>query len=333
MAVEKDSLWAAGGGGEPAGHDGRNPGMPLDMVRARLPVNRAAVQRRVASMVTRRSVKGDQQAAWLLRAVTCIDLTTLGGDDTPGTVQRLCAKARQPVRDDILEKLGAENLKIRTGAVCVYPDRVAEAKLYLAGTGIPVASVATGFPAGQIKHEHKLAEIRQAVADGADEIDIVIPRKHALCGADKIHIVIPRKHALCGLAHLKTILATGELPTLEEVYTASMICMMAGADFIKTSTGKEKVNATLEVSLIMCRAIRDYHEATGVRIGFKPAGGIRTAKDAISYFVLMKEELGQEWLDASLFRLGASTLLTDCERQLHHSAFGSYAGAHYMPLP
>jgi len=312
----------------------RNKGEALDMSLATKPVNRVAVERRVATITTRRSVKNVQQAAWLLRSVTMIDLTTLSGDDTPGCVQRLCAKAKNPVREDILEQLGAVELNIKVGAVCVYADRVADAVKALAGTGIPVAAVATGFPAGQILHKHKLEEIRGAVADGAQEIDIVIPRKHVLCGDwQRLYDDVKEFREACGEAHLKAIIATGELPSLSAVYTAGMVCMMAGADFIKTSTGKEKTNASLDVSLVMLRSIRDFYDRTGFKVGFKPAGGIRTAKQALSYLILIKEELGDEWLNNELLRIGASTLLTDVERQLYHCATQHYAADNYMPMP
>lgn len=262
-----------------------------------------------------------------------IDLTTLAGDDTPGNVQRLCAKAQNPVRADIKTALGVADLPLTVGAVCVYPGRVADAVEALKGTNIPVASVATGFPSGQISHEHKLEEIRGCVRDGAKEIDIVIPRTHALTGNwEALYKEVCDFRTACGPAHMKAILAVGELPTYTVVYKCSLVCMMAGSDFIKTSTGKEPTNATLAVSLVMCRAIRDYFEKTGHKVGFKPAGGIRSAKDACSYLALMREELGIEWQKNHLFRLGASALLTDIERQLHHSNTGDYAAAHYMAM-
>jgi len=312
----------------------RPPVCPLDLGWVKSArVNSSAVGRRAAEIGTRRTVKKDWQAAWELRAITCIDLTTLSGDDTPGNVQRLCAKAKNPVRTDLLDALGCGDLNIKCGAVCVYPSRVADAVAALKGSGIPVASVATGFPAGQISHEHKLAEIRQCVADGAMEIDIVIPRTHALTGNwDALYQEVVDFREACGPAHMKTILATGELPTYTLVYQCSLICMMAGADFIKTSTGKEPTNATLAVSLVMCRAIREYYDRTGYKVGFKPAGGIRAAKDACAYLSLMREELGVEWQKNHLFRIGASGLLSDIERQLSHAVTGEYAGAHYFAM-
>jgi len=312
----------------------RNPGIPLDLgwVNSER-VNTSAAERRAATLGTRRSVKKDWQAAWLLRAITCIDLTTLSGDDTPGNVKRLCAKARQPVRQDLLEALGVGDLGITTGAVCVYHARVPDAVAALEGANIPVAAVSTGFPAGLSPFHLRVEEIRESVKAGAKEIDIVISREHALAGNwGKLYDEIQQFRAACGDAHMKTILATGELGTLRNVAKASQVCMMAGADFIKTSTGKESVNATLEVSLIMCRMIREYQLETGYKVGFKPAGGIRSAKQAMNWQVLMKEELGDEWLFPDLFRIGASSLLTDIERQLSHHVTGRYAAENYMPM-
>ncbi|HVU12179.1 MAG TPA: deoxyribose-phosphate aldolase [Phototrophicaceae bacterium] len=312
----------------------RNPGIPLDLgwVNAER-VNLSATERRAATLGTRRSIKKDWQAAWLLRAITCIDLTTLSGDDTPGNVKRLCAKARQPVREDLLDALGVGDLGITVGAVCVYHARVSDAVTALEGSNIPVAAVSTGFPAGLSPFDLRVQEIRASVAAGAQEIDIVISREHALLGHwDRLYDEIQQFRAACGDAHMKTILATGELGTLRNVAKASLVCMMAGADFIKTSTGKESVNATLEVSLIMCRMIRTYQERTGYKVGFKPAGGIRSAKQALNWQILMKEELGDAWLFPNLFRIGASGLLTDIERQLSHHVTGRYAAENYMPM-
>ncbi len=319
-------------GASPAQHE-RNPGMPLDLgwVRATR-ANRSAVERRAGTLGKRRSVKKDWQAAWLLRAITCIDLTTLAGDDTPGNVQRLCAKARQPVRPDMLEALGIDE-SFHVGAVCVYHNRVADALRYLEGTDIPVAAVSTGFPAGMTPFHLRVQEIKESVALGAREIDIVISREHVLTGNwGALYDEIGQYREACGDAHIKTILATGELGTLRNVGMASLVCMMAGADFIKTSTGKESVNATLEVSLVMVRAIRDYYLQTGYKVGFKPAGGIRAAKQALEWQILMKEELGDDWLYPDLFRFGASGLLTDIERQLWHHLTGRYASTKYMPM-
>lgn len=313
----------------------RNPGMPLDLSwveHAR--VNRSAVERRTASLPARRSIKKDWQAAWLLRAITCIDLTTLAGDDTPGRVRRLCAKARQPVRPDMLDALGFAGQTITVGAVCVYPNRVRDAVEALRGTHIPVASVATGFPDGQTPLAQRIGEIEQAIEFGANEVDIVINRTHVLTGNwQALYDEIKQFRQTCGdSAHMKTILATGNLGTLKQVYQAGLVAMMAGSDFIKTSTGKEPVNATLEFGLVMLRAIREYLGNTGYKVGFKPAGGISTAKQALAWQALMKEELGDEWLQSDLFRIGASGLLTDLERQLYHYITGHYAARHHMPM-
>ncbi len=313
----------------------RNLGTSLDLdwVHQARFTNRSAAERRAATLPARRSVKKAWQAAWLLRAVTCIDLTTLQGDDTPGSVRRLCAKARQPVRADILERLGAHKLPINVGAVCVYHNLVAPAVEALEGSGIPVAAVSTGFPAGQTPMSTKLAEIKASLAGGASEIDIVISRAHVLTGNyTALYDEVRAFREACGEAHMKTIIATGELGTLRNVRAASLVCMMAGADFIKTSTGKEPTNATLPGSLIMVRAARDYCEHTGYMVGFKPAGGIRTAKQSLDWLALMKEELGDAWLRPNLFRIGASGLLTDIERQLSHAATGRYSAAHHHPM-
>jgi deoxyribose-phosphate aldolase len=312
----------------------RNPGTPLDLDWvAGIRANRSAIERRAASLGGRRSVKQEWQAAWLLRAVTCMDLTTLAGDDTPGRVRRLCAKARQPIRNDILEGLGAAELGIQVGAVCVYHAYVETAVDALRGSGIPVAAVSTGFPAGLSPFPERLAEIRASVEAGATEIDIVITRAHVLTGDwTALYEEVQAFREACGEAHMKTILATGELGTLRNVARASAVCMMAGADFIKTSTGKESVNATLPVGLVMARAIREYRERTGYLIGFKPAGGVRTAKQALDWLILMKEELGDAWLRPDLFRFGASSLLGDIERQLEHNLTGRYSADYRHPL-
>jgi deoxyribose-phosphate aldolase len=313
---------------------GRNPGLPLDLDHVReLRVNRSAAERRARTIGTRRTVKKEWQAAWLLRAVTLLDLTTLSGDDTEGNVRRLCAKARQPVRRDLLEALGAEALPIRAGAVCVYHAWVPAAVDALRGSGIPVAAVSTGFPAGLSPFAQRLAEIRASVEAGAAEIDVVITRAHVLRGEwEALYDEVRAFRQACGDAHLKTILATGDLATLRNVARASRACLMAGADFIKTSTGKESVNATLPVGLVMARMIREYHEETGHRVGFKPAGGIRRAKQALEWMLMIKEELGAEWLCPDLFRFGASSLLNDIERQLEHHVTGRYSAAHRHPL-
>ncbi|MFO7543897.1 MAG: deoxyribose-phosphate aldolase [Trueperaceae bacterium] len=312
----------------------RNDGMELELDWVRdARVNRSAVERRAATLTTRRSVKKDWQAAWLLRAVTLIDLTTLAGDDTPGRVRRLCAKAIRPVRGDVLQSLGVDDLGITTAAVCVYHDMVPTAVEALRGTSVPVAAVSAGFPAGLSPFATRVEEIHRSVAAGAGEIDIVISRRHVLTQDwQALYDEVRTFREAAGDAHLKTILATGELGTLRNVYRASLVAMMAGADFIKTSTGKESENATLPVSLVMARAIRAYHERSGLKVGFKPAGGIRTAKDALAWLTLMKEELGRRWLEPDLFRLGASSLLADIERQLEHHVTGRYSASYRHPL-
>lgn len=294
-------------------------------------VNLSATERRAATLPARRTVKKEWQAAWLLRAITCIDLTTLAGDDTEGRVKRLCAKAKAPLRADLLEGLGIDKLTV--GAVCVYPTMVPHAVKALDGSGIPVASVATGFPAGLMPLPLRLAEIRYAVEQGASEIDIVITREYVLKGEwAALYDEIKAMREACGPAHMKSILATGDLKTLTNVYRASMVAMQAGSDFIKTSTGKEDVNATLPVSLTMIRALRDYHDRTGQMVGFKPAGGLRTAKDAMNWLILMKEELGTRFMMPDLFRIGASSMLGDIERQLEHHLTGRYSAANRHAL-
>jgi deoxyribose-phosphate aldolase len=306
----------------------RNEGTPLhiDWIEGAR-ANLSAVERRAATLTTRRSVKKEWQAAWLVKAITCMDLTTLAGDDTTGRVQRLCAKARNPLRRDLVEALALNHMP-NVGAVCVYPTMVATAVKALEGSGIPVASVASGFPAGLMPLPLRLEEIRWAVGEGAREIDIVITRAHVLSQDwQALYDEVRAMREACGDAHLKAILATGDLKTLRNVHKASLVAMMAGADFIKTSTGKEDVNATLPVSLVMVRAIREYCELTGAEVGFKPAGGLKTAKDALAWLILMKEELGNGWLEPELFRIGASTLLGDIERQLEHFVTGRYSSA------
>ncbi|MEM6310411.1 MAG: deoxyribose-phosphate aldolase [Pseudomonadota bacterium] len=306
----------------------RNAGIPLDLDWvSRIQANTSAIERRAATLPGRRSIKKDYQAAWLARAVSCIDLTTLSGDDTERRVARLCAKARQPVAPAILDQLGLPDLTV--GAVCVYHEMIPAALRALDGSGLPVAAVSTGFPAGLSPFHLRIQEIHESVALGAEEIDIVISRRHVLQGNwqalyDEMH----KMRDACGNAHVKAILATGELGTLRNVARASVVCMMAGADFIKTSTGKESVNATLPVTLVMIRAIRDYYDRTGIRVGYKPAGGISKAKDALMYLALIKEELGDRWLRPDLFRFGASSLLGDIERQLEHHLTGAYSAGY-----
>ncbi|MEP2782936.1 MAG: deoxyribose-phosphate aldolase [Pseudoruegeria sp.] len=310
----------------------RNPGMALDLNWVRLAqANTSAIERRAKTLPGRRSLKKDHQAAWLLKAITLIDLTTLSGDDTEGRVRRLCAKARQPVRPEILGALGMP--PITTGAICVYHDMIDTAVTALQGSGIPVAAVSTGFPAGLSPLPLRVAEIGESVKAGAAEIDIVISRRHVLQGNwQALFDEMKTFREACGDAHIKAILATGELGSLRNVARASLVCMMAGADFIKTSTGKESVNATLPVSLVMIRTIRDYHARTGYRVGYKPAGGISKAKDAITYLSLIKDELGDRWLQPDLFRFGASSLLGDIERQLEHHVTGAYSAGYRHPM-
>ncbi len=312
----------------------RPPIAPLDLAWvADATVNRSAAERRAATLPGRRTVKQQWQAAWLLRAITLIDLTTLAGDDTPGNVRRLCAKARTPVRRDLLDALSVDAAAIRTAAVCVYHELVPTAVAALEGSGIPVAAVSAGFPAGLNPLPLRIREIEASVAAGAQEIDIVISRRHALTGDWRaLYDEVRAFREACGPAHLKAILATGELATLTNVLRASLVCMMAGADFIKTSTGKEGVNATLPVSLVMARAIREYRDRTGAIVGFKPAGGIRSAKQSLDWMILMKEELGDAWLTPALFRLGASSLLSDIERQLEHFVSGAYSAYNRHPM-
>ncbi len=312
----------------------RNPGTDLHFEQfENIRINRSAVERRAANLGQRRSLKKQWQIAWLLRAITCMDLTTLAGDDTPSNVARLCAKAKQPVRHDLLVATGITELPLTVAAVCVYQNLITTAKENLQNSDIAIAAVSTGFPAGQVSLKQKIAQIQEAVALGATEIDIVISREHVLTGNwQALYDEVKLLRQACGEAHMKTILATGELATLTNVAKASQVCMMAGSDFIKTSTGKETVNATLPVSLVMVRAIRDYYLQTGYKVGFKPAGGIRTAKQALEWLILIKEELGDAWLNSNLFRFGASSLLTDIERQLEHNITGRYSADYRHPL-
>ena len=313
-------------------HPNRGTSLNLDWVES-VRVNTSAVERRAGTLVARRTVKKDWQIAWLLRAITCMDLTTLSGDDTDERVRRLCAKARQPVQQELLDQLGVRDLHIKVGAVCVYHLFVETAVKALQGSGIPVAAVSTGFPAGLSPLEERIAEIKKSVEAGAQEIDVVITRAHVF-GAywQKLYDEIVAFKDDCGPAHLKVILGTGDLLTLRNVAKASLVAMMAGADFIKTSTGKETVNATLPVGLVMVRAIREYAQETGMAVGFKPAGGIRTAKQSLEWLSLMKEELGNSWLQTHLFRFGASGMLADIERQLEFHTTGRYSADHRHPL-
>jgi deoxyribose-phosphate aldolase len=318
----------------PPEHPARVPILPLELEAVRaIRVNRSAVERRASTLPARRTVKKEWQAAWLLKAITLMDLTTLAGDDTPGNVRRLCAKARQPVRDDLLERLGMADRGLTVGAVCVYHGLVETAVEALRGTDIPVAAVSTGFPAGLSPLSTRLAEVKASVEAGAREIDIVITRGHVLTGNwEALYDEVRQFREACGEAHMKTILGVGELATLTNVARASWVSMLAGSDFIKTSTGKEASNATLPVGIVMVRMIREYQEKHGALVGFKPAGGIRAAKASLDWMIMMKEELGDRWLQPDLFRFGASGLLTDIERQLEHFVTGRYSAAHRHPM-
>ena len=311
-----------------------NRGIPLNLDWVEnVRVNTSAVERRAQTLVTRRTVKKDWQIAWLLRAITCMDLTTLAGDDTDQRVRRLCAKGRQPLQQELIQQLGIESLQIKVAAICVYHTFVESAVKALQGSGIHVAAVSTGFPAGLSPLDERVAEIRRSVEAGADEIDVVITRAHVFGGQwQALFDEIATFKAACGAAHMKVILGTGDLLTLRNVARASMVAMMAGADFIKTSTGKEATNATLPVGLVMTRAIREYAQQTGMSVGFKPAGGIRTAKQSLEWLALIKEELGDSWLNADMFRFGASGMLADIERQLEFHATGRYSAEHRHPI-
>lgn len=336
--MQRDTIQSAVPDGVIAHLSGRpllpNKGMPLDLHGINdVHINTSAVERRAQTHVARRTVKKEWQAAWLLRAITCMDLTTLSGDDTEERVRRLCAKARQPVRQDLVEKLGIAELDIKVAAVCVYHTFVETALHALEGSGIHVAAVSTGFPAGLSPLAERVAEIRRSVEAGAHEIDVVITRAHVFGGRwQALYDEVAAFKQACGAAHMKVILGTGDLLTLRNVARASMVAMMAGADFIKTSTGKEPTNATLPVGLVMTRAIREYAQQTGMAVGFKPAGGIRTAKQSLDWLSMMKEELGLSWVRGELFRFGASSLLGDIERQLEHHATGRYSAEHRHPL-
>jgi deoxyribose-phosphate aldolase len=304
----------------------------LDKI-ASIAINRSAVERRCSNYGTRRSIKKDKQAAWLLKAITLMDLTTLSGDDTEARVRRLCSKAKQPISNKLEKILGAEPLNLSVAAVCVYHDMLASAKKALNNSKVNLAAVSTGFPAGLSPLPLRLKEIEYSVDSGANEIDIVISRRHVLEGNwEELYKEVKMFREKCGDAHMKTILATGELGNLSNIAKASQVCMMAGADFIKTSTGKEPTNATLPVSLVMVRMIRNFYNETGIRIGFKAAGGISDTKTALLYMTMIQEELGRRWLEPDLFRFGASSLLGDIERQLDHFSSGYYSASYRHPL-
>src|SRR5271155_5777535 len=311
-----------------------NSGISLDLNWLQeVRVNTSAVERRAQSEVARRTVKKEWQAAWLLRAITCMDLTTLSGDDTEERVRRLCAKARQPVQQELERELGIEELHIKVAAVCVYHMFVETALHALEGSGIHVAAVSAGFPAGLSPLAERVAEIRRSAEAGAHEIDIVITRSHVFGGRwQALYDEVAAFKQACGAKHMKVILATGDLVTLRNVARASVVAMMAGADFIKTSTGKEPTNATLPVGLVMTRAIREYAQQPGMAVSFKPAGGIRTSKQSLEWLALIKEELGAGWLNAEMFRFGASGMLADIERQLEFHATGRYSAENRHPI-
>ncbi len=311
-----------------------NTSVPLNLDWVRdVRVNTTAVERRAQSQVARRTVKKEWQAAWLLRAITCMDLTTLSGDDTDERVRRLCAKGRHPIQPELEKKLGIESLQIKVAAICVYHRFVETALRALEGSGVHVAAVSTGFPAGLSPLAERVNEIRRSVQAGAQEIDVVITRGHVFGGRwQALYDEVAAFKQACGSAHMKVILGTGDLLTLRNVARASVLAMMAGADFIKTSTGKEPTNATLPVGLVMTRCIREYAQQTGMAVGFKPAGGIRTAKQSIDWLAMIREELGESWLRAEMFRFGASGLLGDIERQLEHHATGRYSADYRHPL-
>ncbi len=288
-------------------------------------VNLSAVERRSATIVKRRTVKNEYQVAWLLKSISLLDLTTLEGSDTFGKVEKLCTKGLYPVSQDILKELNIPKFSVKVGAICVYHDLVSHAKKIL-DNKLPIAAVSTGFPAGLSSFQTRKKEIINSINDGADEIDIVINRSFVLRNEwKKLYDEIIDFKKSSKDKKLKVILGTGDLGTLRNVAKASLVAMMAGADFIKTSTGKEKTNANLNNSLVMLRMIREFYEKTGKKIGFKPAGGISTAKDVLSYLILVYEELGENWVNPDLFRIGASSLLIDIERQLYHYALGRYA--------
>jgi len=321
---------------EKASQQQRNPGYHLDLLWiADVQVNRPAIERRAASHAARRTVKESTQVGWLLRLINCIDLTALAGDDTDANIMRMCFKAKNPLRKDFVDRLDIKHMNLTCGAVCVYPNRVPDAVKHLRGSNVPIASVAAGFPAGQTDLKTRLEEIRFAVDCGATEIDTVITREHVINARwDLLYDEVKQFVQACdGRAILKVIIATGELPTLRDVYKASLVCMMSGCDFIKTSTGKEPTNANLVVSIVMMRAVRDYYERTGFQVGFKPAGGIRDAKTALTYLMLFYEELGEEWTYPHLCRIGASALLTDIERQIDHGISVTYSADYYHAAP
>ena len=295
-------------------------------------VNLSAVERRTSSLTKRRTVKKEFQVAWLLRSITLIDLTTLSGDDTYGKIERLCEKAMNPISKDILQNLNLNDSNITVGAVCVYHHLVSHAKKIVKDR-LPVAAVSAGFPAGLSSLKARKLEIIESIKNGADEIDIVINRGFVLQNNwKKLYEEVRDFKNAAKNKHIKAILGVGDLETLRNVAKASMVCMMAGADFIKTSTGKESINANLNNSLVMLRMIRDFYQMTGKKIGFKPAGGISNAKTVIEFLILVMEELGHDWINPKYLRIGASSLLIDIERQLYHFALGRYANKNKLAI-
>lgn len=284
-------------------------------------MNEAEVEQAVATLAERSIPSPPEEPAFLLRAIRSIDLTTLSGDDTPDRVRRLCAQARQPLAPELAGRLGIAAGAIHPAAVCIYHHFLEVAREALDGSGISIAVVSAGFPAGLSPLRQRIDEVRASASAGADEIDAVINRSHALMGEwAALYDEVRAFREACGEARLKVILATGELGGLTNVARVSRVCMLAGADFIKTSTGREAVNATYPAGLVMLRAIRDYRNRSGYGVGFKPAGGIRTAAQALEWMRLVAEVLGEEWLGPDRFRIGASGLLGEIATRLRVGA-------------
>ncbi len=295
-------------------------------------INLSAIERRTSTLVKRRTVKKEFQVAWLLKAISLIDLTTLSGDDTFGKVEKLCNKALNPIDNYILDDLGLKKNQVKVGAVCVYHHLIKDCKKLIKNQ-LPIAAVSTGFPAGLSSYMTRKKEISDSIKVGADEIDIVINRGYVLQNNwIKLYEEVRSFKETAGKTKIKAILGVGDLETLRNVAKASLVCMMAGADFIKTSTGKESTNANLNNSLVMLRMIRDFYAKTGKMIGFKPAGGISTSKSVLEFLILVAEELGFEWVNPKLLRIGASSLLIDIERQLYHYTSGRYANKEKLAI-
>lgn len=300
-------------------------------------VDSTGILSRVEKITKTRMPKKEHQAAWLKALVSMLDLTTLEGSDTPGRLGRLCQKALRPLPSDLeqslnIQPLSTEPANLHVAAVCVYGSLVSAAKKMLDGASVKVAAVSTSFPHGQTPLSLKVEETKALISAGADEIDMVMNRNALLAGDYyKVYEEIAEIREACGETHLKVILETGELGELKTVWIASEIAMQAGADFIKTSTGKIPSAATLPVGLIMTHAIQDFYLRTGYKVGFKAAGGIRSAKVGLQWMGLIKETVGESWLTPKLFRVGASTLLDDIARQLHHLDTGQYESWDYIP--